>query len=331
MVGRGLRLVLCGGRGFFDCVQAFAAWQWYNYCASQVPVGKTILRINMDEMAVCVFQGGRRGNVFISRAAERIQHATLNMRRTYMSFVAFICDDPSVQPFLPQFVIANKHTLTEDELAAVQASCPRNVFVLRMKTAWVTNAVCEMMMRRLRVALAPFMRERQPILTMDTASPHISSQVLWVCGGLGLWVVIVPALLTWLLQPLDTDAFSLFKTRLQAEYLEAHIRAAGGVVGVRELIASICVAVRYVLQGRRWADVFERDGFGSSQGSLGQRVVSALQLDGPLAIPSHRPSLAQLKVCFPSNRIIPAASIWRAFDAPPAVVVALRLPRARRL
>ena len=62
----------------------------------------------------------------------------------------------------------------EDELAAVQAICPANIIVLREKSAWVTNAVCMRIMRRLRLVLAPLLREYQPILIMDTASPHIA-------------------------------------------------------------------------------------------------------------------------------------------------------------
>ena len=42
------------------CAHAFAAWGWYNYCASRVPVGKRVLRVNMDETAVCLFQGRSR-------------------------------------------------------------------------------------------------------------------------------------------------------------------------------------------------------------------------------------------------------------------------------
>ena len=37
--------------------EAFAAWQWWTYCCSQVPDGKVALRINMDEASVCLFQG----------------------------------------------------------------------------------------------------------------------------------------------------------------------------------------------------------------------------------------------------------------------------------
>ena len=116
---------------FHDCGKAFAAWQWYNYCASRVPGGKRILRLNMDETAVCLYQGARRGNVFISRATERIQHGPLGARRTYLSHVAFICDDSTIQPLLPQFLIANRHTIDDVQLAEVRASCPPNVFVLR--------------------------------------------------------------------------------------------------------------------------------------------------------------------------------------------------------
>ena len=49
-----------------DCMcrctcEAVASWQWWNYYESQIPTAKTPLRINMDETAVCLFQGAGAG------------------------------------------------------------------------------------------------------------------------------------------------------------------------------------------------------------------------------------------------------------------------------
>ena len=48
--------------------QAFAAWQWSNFWRCKLPAGRRLLRINLDETAVCLFQGGGRGNVFLATA-----------------------------------------------------------------------------------------------------------------------------------------------------------------------------------------------------------------------------------------------------------------------
>ena len=63
-------LGLEGGFGFdldpdwfgLPCIfEAFASSPWFNYLASKVPAGKKALITNIDETAVCLFQGARRG------------------------------------------------------------------------------------------------------------------------------------------------------------------------------------------------------------------------------------------------------------------------------
>ena len=49
------------GSDFRVFFEAFASWPWFNYLASKVPAGKKALITNIDETAVCLFQGARRG------------------------------------------------------------------------------------------------------------------------------------------------------------------------------------------------------------------------------------------------------------------------------
>ncbi len=51
--------------------QASASWQLWNYCITQIPAEKKALRINMDETSICLFQGGARGNAFLSKDEPR--------------------------------------------------------------------------------------------------------------------------------------------------------------------------------------------------------------------------------------------------------------------
>ena len=65
--------------------EVFALWQWYNFAVQRVPAGKRALRINMDESAIRLLQGGRKGNVFPSKTKPPAQHASLNQRRPYLT------------------------------------------------------------------------------------------------------------------------------------------------------------------------------------------------------------------------------------------------------
>ena len=47
-------------------------WQWRNYAVSHVPPGHQLLRINLDETSVKLFQGDAKGTVFFKK---RKRHA----------------------------------------------------------------------------------------------------------------------------------------------------------------------------------------------------------------------------------------------------------------
>ena len=49
-----------------------ATWQLYNYLLTSIPAGKRVLRINLDETSICLFQGRVKGNVFVSKREPRI-------------------------------------------------------------------------------------------------------------------------------------------------------------------------------------------------------------------------------------------------------------------
>ena len=113
-------------------------WQWWNYDCGQISVGKVPLRINLDETAICLFQGDVKGAVFATKKRQRdepFQRIGRRKRRCYLTHVALICDRPDIQPLLPQTIIGNEHTFLSRSMAALRASCPRNVFIVRQRSA----------------------------------------------------------------------------------------------------------------------------------------------------------------------------------------------------
>lgn len=266
----------------------------------------------MDETAICMFQGGGRGNVFLAKGSERVQNVPRNKRRTYMTHVAFVCDDPLVQPLLPHIVIGNERTIPARSLGALRAACPANVRLLRLPSAWVNGKICAQIIRWLAVALAPVLGNRQPILLFDACRSHLCHCVFNACAAAHIWPIVVPAKMTWLLQPLDTHAFLPYKIRLQQLYGSARVRASAGDVGVQELLQCIYAAIREVLQGRRWESSFERDGFGAAQAGVSERVTEQLGIASPIDVPTTRPVLAQLKACFPARTRVSEEHVWRA-------------------
>ena len=180
-----------------------------------------MLRINLDETSVCLFQGTGKGTVFFSRkrgppGTEPVQLASTKKRRACLTHVAVVCDNPTLQPLLPQYVIGNLQTFLLREWRALLASCPDNVVLVRQKSAWVNIEVFVEIVNRLGVVLRPYLGSVQPVLLMDTCPVHLASRVVKACFASQLWPVFVPARLTWLLQPCDTHVFLQYKAKLKA-------------------------------------------------------------------------------------------------------------------
>ena len=255
-------------------------------------------------------------------------------RRCCLTHVGLICDRPEVQPKLPQFIVGNERTLPAKQMGVLQRSCPPNVTLVRQKSAWSNAALTGRIVRALAVAVRSYearLGRLQIVLILDAARIHFTPLALRAYKAAGVWVVIAPAKLTWLIQPLDTHAFARYKGRLQNAYQSARMASSGadGDVNIAEFLPCVYTAIRCVLQGNRWIVAFERDGYGARQTALSNTVKRRLELQGPLDIPSERPSHAQVRVCLPRNANVSTASLWSLFVDPVARAAPLVLPRMR--
>jgi hypothetical protein len=291
-------------------------WQWFNFYSASAPPGKEILRVNVDETSVCLFQGGHRGNIFVSKRDEPTERAALNQRRSYITHVAFVSDRADVQPLLPQFVIGNEHVLPARQLAALQAACPA-VRLIRQKSSWCNSELFAAMVRALGRALAALSSNFQIVLIFDAAKIHLTRSVFVACRAAGAWPLVVPGRTTWLLQPLDTHIFRGFKSSLRRACMRRRALTADGALVIEGLLLGLCEAIEEVLRGGDWSAAFDHDGFGASQQRVSDRVKKHLCIDNAPTVSSSRPTSEELRCCFPARFRIPYAALWSSFDNPP--------------
>ena len=317
----------------FRCCQAIAAWQWFNHLASRAPAGKTILRINIDKTSVCLFQGTGRGTVFYCRKrqspnAEPTQQASRKSRRTCLTHVAVICDNPKLQPLLPQYIIGNLQTFLKRDWPVLLASAPGNVVLIRQKSAWNNVALFVQILNRLGTILKPYLFSCQPVLLLDACRLHFATPIIQACVRSHLWLVFVPARLTWLLQPCDTHAFQRYKLILRNAYQASRARSATGELSMSEFLECMYKAIRSVLQEKRWSLAFDRDGFGRNQCEVSTYIRRQAQLEVGFVAPADRPSEEQLCLCFPKRSRVHMTSL---LPPAPAAIALPRLPVGYRL
>ena len=110
-----------------------------------------------------------------------------------------------MQPLLPQYILVNEHTMSVAEAATARASLPPHVRLFRLKTAWNSLDLLLLLLKDVKRVLEPHAETLQPVLLLDTVAFHWHPEVLRARRRHRLEVVLVPALLTHLLQPLDSD------------------------------------------------------------------------------------------------------------------------------
>ena len=121
--------------------EATASWKWFNWWLALLPRSKQPLLLNMDETACRLFYDPAKGVLateLVALAARRGSVASsvaAAQTRSVLSLVALLCNDSSIQPHLPQYILGNEHVLQSNVLGELRRdrSLSPNVHIVRRK------------------------------------------------------------------------------------------------------------------------------------------------------------------------------------------------------
>ena len=297
-------------------------WQWWNTYEHVKDDRKKLLRINMDETAVRLYMTPRISLIASQcsrrhRSARTISHsASLQQQRTCVTHAAFVCDDTTIQVLLPHILIGSTHVLSVAVKNAVEPLLHRNVFLLRRKSAWVNVDMMVAIMKLLGHILRPHMARFQPVLVMDALAAHIAGRVLRAAGAAGLWVVVIPAKITWLLQPADTHCFLKYKAYLRQRYQELACDAVDGRVSLTDVLLAMNSGCRKVFQAHAWSKSFDDNGFTRGQRLVRRSILNHVEWEEVPPLPPILPTLRQFAAIWPQRKDIPLDDLFRAFQNP---------------
>ena len=293
----------------FSSTQPVAVWQWCRFWHRQVPEAVSPLLLNLDETCIRFFytprvgmrlRGRRRG----PKGTSHVRHSTRAQLRKALTHVAVICDDPALQPTIPQILLLSKKATTLKQLQGWQPLRGCNVEVWRCDSAWVNKPVFARIIARLGEWHRRCAPHKQLILMMDAHSVHCSETVIAAARKEGIWVCIIPASTTSLLQPLDTDVFARFKMFLRAKLHQMMLTDGNKDMDVKQLLLALQESMKGVMQRHEWAPVFLKNGFGSKM-QVRNSLLQALGWTAQPQIEEGLPSHSQFMHCFPSGRPIP--------------------------
>ena len=292
--------------------------------------GKELLLLNLDETSIPVTFTHAGGNVMLLDPTKNWhqpprQPATRAEKRAYFTHVGLVCNDPAIQPQLPQVLFVGDKLLTLAALAAIQPHLPDNVYVKRLKKGWNNHEEHVIIVRLLGLILEPLFERYQPVLMFDASPLHIHDDVMAELAARSIWYIVIPARLTWLLQPLDTHGFAKYKRYLKQRFQDTIVSSAG--VNLTERMVRLVVeTIRAVLQGNRWDGAFRSNGLDGDQTHVSNYIKETLQFETLPPYPPTPPSVDALRLCWPRNRAAHPAVVFQPLPPAELAVEMLALP-----
>jgi hypothetical protein len=240
----------------------------------------------------------------------------------------YFCDDGEAQKLLPHILIVNKHMVTEQQQRTLSAIMPGNVLLLRRHTAWMTSGLMTRVLLVLKKSLAHFMDTHQIFLRADAYLAHVTLEVWKPCVKHQILYCVIPAKLTWALQPCDTHVFASYKHRLQTVCQGAIVDSATGKFSLEVLLQCVCQCIVEILECRSWAKAFADTGLTGTQADVSARVLSKLTCEQIPEVASDLPTLAQPMDVFPKRAVLLIDNMFVMFLTPSSAGGPHRMPHA---
>ena len=253
---------------------------------------------------------------------EALAKVSRQQLRSSFTHVALICDDASLQPLLPQLLVCGSSTLSRADQAFLEARLPANVFVVRQMKGWMSQDLMVWLMKRLGECLKSKLGHRRLVISLDCAKIHLHARVVRAMARAGAWCTVVPAKMTWLLQPCDTHLFAGYKRHLHKGLQHAPEPVAGASEGESltcRVVLQVCRTIEGVMEKRSWAHAFDSCGCSASQDRVSRRVLKELKWDSVPPIPAERPSLEVVQRVYPRRYKVPYDALWSSVISRAAV------------
>ena len=304
--------------------QVRAAWRWANFLTEEAKRdGKVPLLVNLDETSVPFGAANTKGNMILAmprRQTEPTERPTMNISRkttrAHFTHVAVICDDPTMQPLLPQVLIFNDKQITTRRAAALENDLPFNVRIIVKKSAWTDASVNAAILASIGKLLESFPTKRA-IVILDTCNAHLDAAAWARAWGAGIWTCLVPPSLTWLLQPLDTHCFARYKAELGIIAAD-RFRDLDRDPTAEDIAIAVGTVIRKVLQGTVWRRAFQETGWSHQQRHISNTVAKQIHFkpdDGNVG--STIPSDADLTATLPRGRRLARSMLLAPWTAMP--------------
>lgn len=255
-------------------------WQrWTKWLLQEVFAGEPLVVINMDETAVRHEYQSKAGNTIAlgRRTCAEMrwceEHIPIASTRAHCTLVAFVANDAGLQKHLPQIFLpcSSKRALSAADTRLFEA-LPAPIEMWSGSSGWVTADVLKTILTHLRRVVRAQRGMVKILLWMDAASQHVSVDVLNHAARLHIYILLVPASLTWLMQPLDVYVFARFKHAIREFQRTARKASPLAKLEAGQWISLTGRAIKEVICDRDWTGAFTKLGVAIGEHTLNKRL-----------------------------------------------------------
>lgn len=239
--------------------------------------------LNVDETAIQRFMSGRHGHVCRAGRGVRPPTERVNLRdeHGHVTLVACAAAEAGLQHLCPQLILAKASRLSAAERAELRGWAAPVQF-LEGTDGWVTGANVAQVLTRIRRPFLVHHPHRRLVILWDAAQQHLSEAALRQAARLHIVLVIVPASMTWLLQPLDTHVFRALKREMHERQLQGRMESEDGRLHRTAWLRILRDACQKVLleAGARWTAAFDNCGVTGVPERFSSQLQTILGPDG---------------------------------------------------
>lgn len=282
-------------------LQAGCFWSWMN--AAHDSFGqRQVVVLNLDETNIAKAYSGIKGTVALPSAwdecgsLELSEHVAKAKTRSYITYCAIIASNALISERLPQVLVASRKLMSRalEQYADIMLGARTHLWI--RDSSWLNQEVFLEIMDLMLDALEPYHDFFDFILVFDASRIHLSHDIAQKLEAAAVRVVVVPAKLTWLLQPLDTHIFGNFKNNIRKKLQAATLAAPAGVLHDRQWIECVAESINEMTPQDHF-HAFHRNGMLGNQNNVKPVESNVLSAECLTTVHREPPTLEEVKYC----------------------------------
>jgi len=267
--------------------------RWIRHVLFQRIAPHQAVVINMDETNLGNVKQWKRG-VTATAGEEHLADTLAKdgaIPRT--SLMASVCSDAAIQHKLPQIRLPRSRggKLPSRIVSTCYAEAGPPQVAVHGTSGFCTVRTLAYYLRLLARTVRSARPDCVPLLVMDVCPVHLVEKVLADARRAGVYIIFVPAKMTWMLQPLDLRVFAVLKSKIREATFEAKAASRSSRLPPLARVQVHSAAIRQVLVEQNWSDCLVRAGLTGEVEQI--RPALAALLAGQSLEPAA-PSVAEL-------------------------------------